>query len=320
MVAQAQAVTASPRKRKRSSFARAETRAFYLFISPWIFGFIVFSAGPILAAAWFSLTNLTDIDINHLPKFVGLEQYKALLDDRLFWVSLKATAIYTLVSVPLNIVAALLMATLLNQKIPGLRLFRTIYYMPTVVAGVASALLWSQLLRSDTSGLINWLLSQVGLGPIDWFGSSNWAMVSLLMYNVWYFGSAMVIFLAALQGVPTALYEAAEIDGANAVRRFWNVSLPMISPVILFNAVIGLINSLQSFIPPLIITNKGGPGFATYLYGLNLFDRAFSDTQQGHGGYAAAMSWVLFLISLVLTVVFFRVSRGIVYYESGGPG
>jgi multiple sugar transport system permease protein len=315
-----QAVAAGPRKQRRSSFARAETRAFYLFISPWIIGFIVFSAGPILAAAYFSLTNLTDIDVNHLPQFVGLDQYKQLLSDRLFWISLRATGIYTLVSVPLNIVAALLTATLLNQKIPGLRIFRTIYYTPTVVAGVASALLWSQLLRGDASGLINWVLSWVHLGPVDWTGTDSWAMVSLLMYNVWYFGSAMVIFLAALQSVPTALYEAAEIDGASAVSRFWNVSLPMISPVILFNAVIGLINSLQTFIPPLIITNKGGPGFSTYMYGLNLFDRAFSDTQQGHGGYAAAMSWVLFLLSLVLTIVFFRASRGIVYYESGGQG
>jgi ABC-type sugar transport system permease subunit len=187
------------------------------------------------------------------------------------------------------------------------------------VAGVASALLWSQLLRSD-DGLINWLLGLVHLGPVDWIGQGNWAMVSLLMYNVWYFGSAMVIFLAALQGVPTALYEAAEIDGANAVFRFWHISLPMISPVILFNAVIGMINSLQLFVPALIITNKGGPDFATYVYGLNLFDRAFTDTQQGHGGYASAMSWVLFMIALVLTVAFFHVSRGIVHYESGGAG
>src|SRR5262249_37065691 len=158
------------------------------------------------------------------------------------------------------------------QKIPGLRIFRTIYYMPTVVAGVASALLWSQLLRSD-DGLINWLLALIRLGPVDWVGQGSWAMVALLMYNVWYFGSAMVIFLAALQSVPTALYEAAEIDGANAVSRFWHISLPMISPVILFNAVIGMINSLQLFVPALIITNKGGPDFATYVYGLNLFDR-----------------------------------------------
>lgn len=316
----AQAVSPSARTRRRASHhARREERAFYLFISPWIIGFIVFSAGPILAAAYFSLTNLTDLDVHHLPQFVGLHEYAQLLSDRFFWLSLRVTAIYTAVSVPLNITVALLIAVLLNQRIPGLRIFRTIYYMPTVVAGVASALLWSQLLRRD-DGLLNWMLSLVHLGPIDWIGNGNWAVASLLLYNVWYFGSAMVIFLAALQGVPTALYEAAEIDGASAISRFFNISLPMISPVILFNAVIGMINSLQIFVPPLVITNKGGPDFATYVYGLNLFDRAFTDTSTGHGAYTSAMSWVLFMIALVLTVVFFRVSRNIVYYESGGAG
>lgn len=290
-----------------------------MFISPWLIGFVIFSAGPILAAAYFSFTNLTDINLQHLPQLVGFAQYQQLFSDRLFWISLESTGIYTALSVPINIVAALLIAVLLNQKIPGLRIFRTIYYMPTVVASVASALLWSQLLNRD-SGLINYVLGFVNIQPIDWVGSGFWAMVSLLLYNMWYLGSGMVIFLAALQGVPTELYEAAQIDGATAVRRFWHISLPMISPVILFNGVIGVINSLQTFVPPFIVTNRGGPAFATYFYGLNLFDRAFTDTSTGHGGYAAAMSWVLFLIALVLTFVFFRVSRDIVFYQSGSDG
>ena len=305
-----------PARRRPGPLARAERRAFYLFIGPWIIGFIVFSAGPILAAGYFSFTNLTDLDLHHLPQFVGLDQYNQLLSDRFFWLSLRVTAIYTGLSVPINIVAALAIAILLNQKIPGLRAFRTIYYMPTVVAGVASALLWSQLLRKD-DGLLNWMLSLARLGPIDWIGDGGWAMVTLLLYNAWYLESGMVIFLAALQAVPSALYEAAQIDGASAVSRFWHISLPQISPVILFNAVIGLINSLQIFIPPLVITGKGGPAFATYVYGLNLFDRAFTDTQAGHGGYTSAMSWVLFMVALVLTAVFFQVSKDIVYYESG---
>jgi ABC-type sugar transport system permease subunit len=201
-----------------------------------------------------------------------------------------------------------------------LRVLRTIYYLPTVVAGVAAGLLWLTLL-DPTSGIVNESLRGVGVNPPDWLGGGSTAMFILILYSCWYLGTAMVIFLAALQGVSTELYEAAEIDGAGPFRRFLNVSLPMISPVILFASVIGVINALQEFVAPFIITGQGGPLDATRLIGLDLYQNAIVYTFPGHGAAASAESIVLFFVAMILTLVIFLGSRRFVFYagerESG---
>jgi len=303
-------------KKHRVRMGRRERReaiAFYLFASPWIIGFIVFSLGPILAAIYFSFTDLQVLNLrNGLPNLIGLQNYRDMLNDNTFWYSLKATAIFTFGGLAINTVVAILLAQLLNQRIPGLRFFRTIYYMPTVIAGVAAGYIWLFMLRTN-DGFFNGILGVLHIQGPDWLGSTTAAPAALLLYNVWYVGQSMVIYLAAIQGVPTSLYEAASLDGAGAMRRMFNVTLPMISPVILFNLVIGLIGQLQSFIPAFIIS-QGGPHYSTWLYGFGIYQEAFN---YQHGGTAAAWSVTLFLISIVLTVGLFAGASRFVHYQEG---
>lgn len=309
------AVTAA-RRRKRNTMARREATAFYLFASPWIIGFIIFSLGPILAAGYFSLTDLQVLNINNgLPNFIGLRNYQDLLNDRSFILSLKATAIFTIGGLIINTTVAILLAQLLNQRLPGLRFFRTIYYMPTVVAGVAAGYIWLFMLRTN-DGLLNGILGAVHIQGPDWLGSETFAPIALLLYNMWYVGQSVVIYLAAVQGVPTALYEAASIDGANAFSRFWHITLPMISPVILFNVVIGLINLLQAFVPPFVIT-QGGPNYSTWLYGFGIYQTAFN---YQHGGYAATWAMVLFVVSMISTIVILLGASRFVHYQGERGG
>lgn len=309
----AQTLSPGVKKRRVDRRARREARAFYLFISPWIIGFLVFSLGPIIAAFYFSLTNLHALNIHDgLPQFIGLKNYTNMLADNIFRYTLVATGIWTFGGLAVNTIVGILLAQLLNQRIPGLRFFRTIFYMPTVIAGVAAGYIWLFILRTN-DGLLNGVLGALHIQGPDWLGSTTTAPLTLLMYNAWYVGQTMIIYLAAVQGVPTPLYEAASIDGAGPIRRFFNVTLPMISPVILFNLVIGLINQLQAFIPAFVITN-GGPHYSTYLIGYAIYQLAFNF---GQGGYAAAWAISLFVISLILTVVLFSVSRRFVHYQEG---
>ena len=313
---QAQAVVPGRKRPRGNRMARREARAFYLFISPWIIGFLIFSLGPILAAGYFSFTDLQILNVNNgLPNLVGLHNYQVLFRDRTFWLALRATTIFTLGGLTINTIVGILLAQLLNQRIPGLRLFRTIYYMPIVIAGVAAAYIWLFMLRTS-DGIINDILSVVHIHGPDWLGSERAAPGALLLYNVWYVGQSMVIYLAAIQGVSTELYEAASLDGAGAVRRFASVTLPMISPVILFNMVIGLIGLLQAFVPPFIIT-QGGPDYSTWLYGFGIYQEAFN---YQHGAYASAWAMILFLISIVLTAIMLLMASRYVYYqgEKGG--
>ena len=311
-----------PSNRRPFSLRRREAIWFYIFVSPWILGFIVFQLGPILAATYFSLSDLTDLNLSNPPHLVGFVHYQQLFTSEAFLQfqhGIRATAIYVFVGVPARLVLALLVAQLLNQKIPFLRALRTIYYLPTVVAGVAAGLLWLTLL-DPTSGIINESLRDIKLSPPDWLGSGNTAMFILILYSCWYLGTAMVIFLAALQGVPTELYEASAIDGAGPLRRFFNISLPMISPVILFAAVIGVINALQEFVAPFIITGQGGPLDATRLIGLDLYQNAIVYTFPGHGAAASAESILLFFAAMILTLIIFLVSRRFVYYAGERDG
>lgn len=306
------ASAAMTHRRSRITGPRREILYFYIFISPWIIGFLLFMAGPILASAVLSFTSY---DAIHLPSFIGLKNYTDLATDELFWQSLKVTTVYTLVSVPLGIVLSVLVAMLLNQKIPFLAFFRAVYYLPSVISGVAVALLWMWIFNPDF-GLLNWTLSTfLHIQGPQWLFSEQWVLPALITMSLWGIGGGIVLYLAGLQGVPTELYEAANIDGANALRRFWHVTLPMISPVILFSLITGMIASFQTFTQINIMT-QGGPHYASlfYIYYLwqNAFGASFIDL-----GYASAMAWILFVLVLLLTLLALRSSRLWVYYEGG---
>lgn len=280
----------------------------YLFISPWLIGFLAFTAIPMAASLYFSLTEWNIITP---PRFVGLGNYRELFfEDPLFWQALRVTAIYTLFSVPLRLGLALLAAVLLARPLVGNRLFRTILYTPEIVAGVALALLWSWVFNPEF-GLINAGLRLLGIPGPGWIYSSQWALPALILMSAWKIGGNMVIYLAALQAIPKDLYEAAELDGAGAWSKFWSVTLPMLSPAIFFTLVLGAITSLQVFTEAYVMT-RGGPGNATMFYALYLYLAAFEFREMG---YASAMAWVLFAITMVLTLFIFSTVRRWVYYE-----
>jgi multiple sugar transport system permease protein len=306
-------VTTSSRKlyrTARSSLARREAIRGYLFIAPAVLGFLLWVAGPMVISAWLSLTEW---DLLSPPEFVGLNNYQAMLKDPLFWQSLKVTAYFTLVSVPLFQGLAFAVALLMNVKVRGITIFRTVYYLPSIVPVVANALLWAWVFNSDF-GLLNAALRTLGLPKVLWLQDPSWAMPALITMSLWGLGGAMLIYLAGLQGVPQHLYEAAEIDGANHWNRFRHVTVPMMSPVIFFNLVLGLIGALQTFTQGYIITN-GGPQNSTLFYALYLYRRAFTDFKMG---YAAALAWVLFTIVLVLSLLVFRYLGRQVHYEDEG--
>lgn len=296
----------------KGKLARREAITFHLFILPWLLGFVFFTIYPMLASTFYSLTSYNVVEM----RYVGLQNYKQLLADPLFYKALAVTAKYTLVSVPLGVVAALTVAVLLNQKVPFLSFWRTLYYLPSVITGVAVALLWRWILNPQY-GIMNSLLYQLFhiQGP-RWFYSEQWVIPSYWIVSLWAVGGAMVIYLAGLQGVPTALYEAAEVDGASSWTRFRRITIPMISPVIMFTLVTGLIDALQTFTVVYVISNGlGGPSYASLLYVLYLFLNGFRWFRLG---YASALAWVLFIVIAVLTYLMLRVLRDFVYYETPG--
>jgi multiple sugar transport system permease protein len=293
----------------RLSMRQRRNLAGYLFISPVILGYLFWVAGPMLVAIWLSLTEW---DMLRPATFVGLSNYQQMLYDDLFWKSLSVTFYFTLVSVPLSLAFSFALALLVNVNVRGIAIFRMLFYLPSIVPLVVSAVLWLWIFNSEL-GLLNALFHSVGLPKVLWLQDSNWAMPALIIMSMWTVGGGMVIFLAGLQGIPVHLYEAAEIDGANYWQRFWNVTIPMMSPVIFFNLVIGLIAALQNFVPGYLMT-QGGPQNSTLFYGLYIFRSAFRDFKMG---YAAALSWVLFAIVLVLSVFVFRYLGRLVYYEEG---
>jgi multiple sugar transport system permease protein len=247
----------------QSPVARREAIYGYLFIAPAVLGFLIWIAGPMLFSAWVSLTEW---DLLSDPEFVGLSNYQSMFQDPLFWQSLKVTAYFTLVSVPLFQALALAVALLMNTNVRGISFFRTIYYLPSIVPVVANAMLWSWVFNSEF-GLLNAGLRAIGLPKILWLQNPNWAMPALITMSLWGLGGAMLIYLAGLQGVPQQLYEAAELDGASYWHRFRHVTIPMISPVLFFNLLMGLIGALQTFTQGYIITN-GGPQNSTLINAL----------------------------------------------------
>lgn len=301
------------RPARRGSLSRRRAIWFYALITPWLVGFIVFTAGPIVASAFLSFTH-TD-PVTWPPTWVGLGNYFTMARDPLFWKSLTVTLYYTLLEVPLSVVFAVIIAILLNQTIPALSLWRTIYYLPAVTAGVAVSLMWWWIFNPDF-GLINGTLYSMFhiVGP-KWLLNPSLVIPTFVIMDLWRFGGPMLIYLAGIQGVPTTLYEAAEIDGANVLQKTWHVTLPSITPVIFFNFIMGIIASFQVFTNAYVIT-QGGPNYASYFYVYAIYQNAF--TYVGSMGYAAALSWVLFLIMLLATYVAFRSSELWVHYESPG--
>jgi multiple sugar transport system permease protein len=278
----------------------------WLFVSPFVVGFLLFFAGPMLFAAYISLT---DWPVLATPKFVGFRNFRTMIVDNLFWKSLGITAYYTFFSVPLNMVAGLALALLLNQKVRGLAFFRTLFYIPAVVTGVGVAVLWWAIFNTEY-GMLNNILRMVGLPAIPWLIHTQWVIPSFIIMSLWQVGGGMVIYLAGLQGIPTDLYESANIDGAGAWARFRYITLPLLSPVLLFNLILGIIGSFQSFTNALVMTN-GGPSQASLFFVLYLYRNAWQYNQMG---YAAALSWALFAVVLVLTIFIFRMTASRVYY------
>jgi len=291
-----------------SGWERQQEVMFYVLISPWIIGFLAFTFGPMVASA---IISLTEWDLLLLPKWIGFKNYVTMFtDDPVFWESLRVTITYTTFSVGLNIVVAFLVAMLLNQNVRGQQYYRTIYYLPFVVSGVAVAWMW-RIMYNPEFGVVNLLLSYFGIQGPKWLASTTWALPALIIMSVWGFGGSMVIFLAGLQGVPSHLYEAAEIDGANALAKFSNITLPMMTPTIFFVMTTGIIGAFQTFTQVYVMT-QGGPGNATMVYALYLYFNAFKFFKMG---YAAALAWVLFFVVLIVTILQFKLARSWVYYE-----
>lgn len=295
------------RRRGTNGLRRSQRVWGFLFAAPAILGFVVFTIGPMLASLVISLTDWT---IGGTPSFVGGENYRALLDDTLFVASLKATGYYAILAVPAAMVVAFLAALLLNQATRFRGFFRTVFYLPVLVPPVASAVLWLWIFNPDL-GLLNNFLRILHLPTSVWIYGDNTVMPSLAMMTAWAFGNTALIFLAGLMGVSKDLYEAAEVDGAGPLQRLWSITIPSISPVILFNLVTGMIAALQVFDQAYVMT-QGGPNNRTLFYVYYLYNKAFTE---GQLGYASTLAWVLFVIVLIVTVLLFRVARNWVYYE-----
>jgi multiple sugar transport system permease protein len=295
---------------------RGDGLAALMFAAPWIIGFCWFQIYPIGASLYYSFTSY---NLLREPVYVGLDNYRNLFGhDELFRKALRNTAVFTLISVPLDLVVAFVIAMLLNRNIPGRGLFRAAFYFPAVIPSVAVGILWIMVLNTQ-GGLVNVLLNNLGLPAQPWLTSPDWAMPALILLSVWNIGPIIVIFLAGLQDVPRVLYEAAQLDGAGPWSLVRNVTIPMLSPVIVFNLVIGLIGALQVFALPFIIfANKqgaqslGGPLNAALMYSVRLYDVAFNQFKMG---YASAMAWVLSVIIFTLSLLALRVSQRFVHYE-----
>ncbi|KIL42555.1 ABC transporter permease [Gordoniibacillus kamchatkensis] len=279
---------------------------FWFFIMPWIIGFILLTGGPIFASMVLSFTKY---DVLTAPNFIGFDNYVHLFNDRLFYKSLSTTLYYTVLAVPFVNILALLLALLLNQKVRGIGVFRVIFYAPSVVSGVAICFLWAWLLNSDF-GIVNYVLSLVHIKGPAWFSSSSTVIPSLVLTTLTGIGGTMVIYLASMQSLSAEIFEAAAIDGANPFRRFFAITIPLLSPVILFNGIMTMIAAIQIFVPSFVIT-KGGPDWGSYFYVYYLFDNAFSQFRMG---YASAQAWILFVITFAMTLLALKVSKRYVHY------
>lgn len=306
------------RQGKRAGWSKKERHYVYLglaFASPWIIGFLVFTVYPFFGSLYFSLT---DYDLFSPPRWVGLDNYKHIIADSGFYKSLGNTLFMAFISVPITLTCSLLIALLINTKVKGINYYRTIFYLPSVIPIVASALLWTWMLNPDF-GLINMVLRSLGLPDPAWLLDPRYTKPSLILMSLWGSGAGALIFLAALQGVPKQYYEAAQVDGANWWHRFWRITVPALSPIILFQLIMGLIGAFQIFTESYILAggkvdggkSLGGPDQSLLFYAVNLYQEAFVYLKMG---YASALAWILFLIVLLVTFVLLKTSGRWVYY------
>jgi multiple sugar transport system permease protein len=295
---------------RRLSWHRKRTLEGYLFVLPWIIGIFAFFLYPMGYALYISFTAWK---VTGISPWVGLGNYQRLFHDPLFFHSLKLTTVYTLISVPLQLVVGFTMAYLLNQKIKGLGVFRTIYYMPAILSGPAIAVVWGWLFNTEF-GIVNHILGFLGIPSIPWLTSRHWIFYFYIIMSLWTVGNTVILYLAGLQGIPTDYYEAADVDGANRFQKLWQVTVPMMSPVIFFNLLISIVASFQVFTVAYIVSKgTGGPANGSLFYYLYLYRVGFGS---GYLGYAAAMGWVLFIILVVISAVIFKASGTLVYYEA----
>ena len=285
----------------------------YLFILPWIIGFLVFTIGPLI----FSLVmSFFDWPLAADPEFVGFGNYIEMFNsDKQFSKSLIISLKYAAIFVPLNMIIALFLAMLITQPVRGVKIFRTIFYIPTVISGVAVSILWGWILNGDY-GVLNYLLSLLGIEGPKWLVDPAWAILAVIIASAFGVGSMMLIFYTDIKNIPIDVYEAATIDGANPARQFFSITLPIITPTILFNLITSIISSFQQVTLVMLLTG-GGPLKSTYFYGLYTYNNAFKHHKLG---YASANAWVMFLIILVLTALVFKSSSAWVFYESEAGG
>lgn len=289
--------------------ARREAVEGYISLLPWMIGFVAFTAIPIAVSMYVSLTQWTGIEP---PVYIGFRNFERMFTaDPLFWQALKVTFLFVLISLPLKLVLGLALALLLNLKIPGMNFFRTVFYIPAVISGVAVSLMWMWLLQPDT-GVVNTLLYFAGIEGPQWFWDPTWALPSVAIMSVWKVGGSAVIYLAGLQNIPAHLYEAAKIDGAGVWARFRRITLPLLTPTLFFQLIIEMIDSFKVFTEAFVIT-KGGPLKATYFYLLYFYEEAFRNFNLG---YASALALVLTIIILLATIFVNYTSKRWVYYES----
>jgi multiple sugar transport system permease protein len=279
----------------------------YLFIGPFILGVLFWVLYPAMMAAWLTFQKWNLITP---ATFIGLDNFNTLVNDPLFWLSLRVTSVYTVFSVPLGLLLSFSMALLINNKIRGIALFRTIYYLPSIVPAVASAVLWAWIFNTDF-GLLNGILNYFGISKIAWLQETRYALPALILMSLWSVGQSMIIFLAGLQGIDDIYYEAAKIDGAGRWAQMIHVTIPMMSSVIFFNLILGVISSFQVFTAGYLITN-GAPQNSTLFYVLYLYRVGFQFLKMG---YASTLSWILFFIILIFTLIIFKTVGKRVYYQ-----
>ena len=295
-------------KKIKSPMRKREAKWFYIFILPWILGFFLFTFFPMAMSAVLSFMKW---DYVQAPRFVGWENFITLFHDDVFYKSLQVTIIYAVFSVPLSLLVSFIFALLLNTGIKGLSVYRTLFYLPSLVSGAAASILWMWMFNPEF-GVINTILGYFGIDGPGWIYDKNWALPALIIMSLWGVGGSMLIYLSGLQGIPTELYEAAKIDGAGKATTLFKITIPMMTPVIFYNLIMGIIGSLQTFTQAFVMTD-GGPNYSTYFYVLYLYKNAFKNFKNG---YASAQAWILFFIILALTALVFRSSAAWVYYEN----
>ena len=303
---------ATIKKHRMTRRERMDVVGFFAFASPWIIGFILFMLIPMGTSLYISLTSW---NLLKPPKYIGLENFQTLFNDPLFYKSLGITLRYTLMAVPANIVLSVLISLVLNKNLPGMSVFRTIFYLPSIISGVVIALVWLWMFQPDF-GILNNLLSYIGIKGPMWVYSEEWALPSLVLMSLWNLGTNIVLYLAALQGIPTEQYEAAAMDGANGFDKFWNITIPGISPTLLFTILTGVIGAMQTFTQAYVMTG-GGPNQATTFYAYYIYSNAFKYHKMG---LASAAAWIMFFIIAALTLLILKSSAGKVYYDGGEDG